>query len=104
MIADGLHRARLVEAATVTELRHFALGAAFAPRVETAEGLSTRELGEVAKTFVAWKSADKALADYHARRRNIANGHSSRDMSDRISLLTNRFSREECTLRLPLGR
>jgi hypothetical protein len=46
--------------------RHFAPGAAFARKFATAEGLSKRELGEVAETFVAWKAADKALADYHA--------------------------------------
>jgi hypothetical protein len=72
MIADSQHHARLVEAATVTELRHFALGTAFAPRVATPEGLSTRELGEAAETLATWKSADKALAAYHAHRRNVA--------------------------------
>jgi hypothetical protein len=66
MAVDDAHQARLVEAATATELRHFAHGAAFAPKFATAEGLSKRELGEVAETFVAWKAADKALADYHA--------------------------------------
>jgi hypothetical protein len=71
MVADSPH-ARLVEAATVTELRHFALGTAFAPRVATPEGLSTRELGEAAETLATWKSADKALAEYHGHRRNDA--------------------------------
>ena len=70
MIADSPHHARLVEAATVTELRHFALGTAFAPRVETPE--STRELEEAAESLATWKSADKALAEYHAHRRNVA--------------------------------
>ena len=68
MIADSPHHARLVEAATVTELRHFALGTASA----TPEGVSMRELGEAAETLATWKSADKALADYHAHRRNVA--------------------------------
>ena len=72
MIADSPHHAGLVEAATVTELRHFALGAAFATRVATPEGLSTRELGEAAETLATWKSADKALAEYHGHRRNDA--------------------------------
>ncbi len=72
MIADSPHHAGLVEAATVTELRHFALGTAFAPRAATPEGLSTRELGEAVKTLATWKSADKALAEYHAHRRNVA--------------------------------
>jgi hypothetical protein len=72
MIAHSPSHAMLVEAATVTELRHFALGTAFAPRVATLEGLSTRELGEAAKTLVTWKSADKALAEYHAQHRNVA--------------------------------
>jgi hypothetical protein len=72
MIADSPHHARLLEAATLTELRHFALGMAFAPRVATPDGLSTRELGEAAKTLAMWKSADRALAEYHAHRRNIA--------------------------------
>jgi hypothetical protein len=66
MAVDNAHHARLAEAATATELRHFAQGAAFASKFATAEGLSKRELGEVAETFVAWKAADKALADYHA--------------------------------------
>jgi hypothetical protein len=66
MAVDNAHHARLVEAATATELRHFAQGAAFTSKFATAEGLSKRELGEVAETFVAWKAADKALADYHA--------------------------------------
>ena len=73
MIADSPHHARLVEAATVTELRHFALGTAFAPRVATPDGLSTRELGEAAKTLATWKSADRALAEYLVHRRNVAN-------------------------------
>jgi hypothetical protein len=72
MIADSPRHARLVEAATVTELRHFALGTAFAPRVATPEGLSTRELGEAAETLATWKSADKALSEYQAHRRNVA--------------------------------
>jgi hypothetical protein len=66
MAVDDARHARLVEAATATELRHFAQGAAFASKFATAEGLSKRELGEVAETSVAWKAADKALADYHA--------------------------------------
>jgi hypothetical protein len=66
MAVDNAHQARLVEAATTTELRHFAQAAAFASKFATADGLSKRELGEVAETFVAWKAADKALADYHA--------------------------------------
>jgi leucyl aminopeptidase len=71
MIADSPHHARLVEAATVTELHHFALGTAFAPRVAMPEELSTQELEEAAKTLATWKSADKALAEYHAHRRNV---------------------------------
>jgi hypothetical protein len=35
------------------------------------EEISTRELGEAAKTLVIWKSADEALAEYHAHHRNI---------------------------------
>jgi hypothetical protein len=65
MAVDNAHHARLVAAATTTELRHFARGAAFASKFATADGLSKRELGDVAETFVAWKAADKALADYH---------------------------------------
>jgi hypothetical protein len=72
MIADSSRHARLVEAATVTELRHFALGTAFAPRVATPEGLSTRDLAEAAETLATWKSADRALAEYHTHRRNVA--------------------------------
>jgi hypothetical protein len=41
----------------------------FASKFATAEGLSNRERGEIAEAFVAWKAADTALADYHARRR-----------------------------------
>jgi hypothetical protein len=65
-VVDDTHHARLFEAATAIELRHFAQGAAFASKFATAEGLSKRDLREVAETFVAWKAADKALADYHA--------------------------------------
>ena len=69
-MADDNHTLQnLVEVAAATELRHFALGAMFAPKLTMAEGLSNRERGEIAETFVAWKAADKALADYHARRR-----------------------------------
>jgi tRNA U54 and U55 pseudouridine synthase Pus10 len=60
---------KLVEAAAAAELHHFALGAMFAPKFTTAKGLSNRERGEIAEAFVAWKAADKALADYRARRR-----------------------------------
>jgi hypothetical protein len=66
MAVDDAHHARLVEAAMATELRHFAQGAAFGSKFATVEGLSTHELVEVAETFVAWKAADKALADYNA--------------------------------------
>jgi hypothetical protein len=69
MAVDNAHHASLVEAAAVTELRHFALGATFASKFTTAEGLSHRERGEAAKTLVAWKAADKALAVYQARKR-----------------------------------
>jgi len=72
MIANSPHHARLVEAAKVTELRHFALGTAFAPKVATLEGLSTRERGEAAEALATWKLADMALAEYHAHRRNVA--------------------------------
>jgi hypothetical protein len=72
MIADSPRHARLVEAAKVTELRHFALGTAFAPRVATLEGLSPRERGEAAEALATWKLADMALAEYHAYRRNVA--------------------------------
>ena len=66
MAVDDARHARLVEAATATELLHFAQGAAFASKLAKEEGLSKRELGEVEETSVAWKAADKALADYHA--------------------------------------
>lgn len=70
LMADDNHTLQnLVAVAAATELRHFALGAMFAPKFTTAEGLSDRERGEVAETFVAWKAADKALSDCHARRR-----------------------------------
>jgi hypothetical protein len=72
MIADSPHHARLVEAATVAELRHFALGTAFAPRVVTPEGLSTRERREAAEALATWKLADMALSEYHAHCRNVA--------------------------------
>jgi hypothetical protein len=66
MAVDSAHHTRLVAAATAAELRHFAQGAAFASKLTTTEGLSKRELGEVAESFVAWQAADKALADYQA--------------------------------------
>lgn len=69
MAVDNARHASLVEAAAAAELRHFALGATFASKLTTAEGLSHRERGEAAETFVAWQTADQALADYHAGRR-----------------------------------
>jgi hypothetical protein len=72
MADKDAHHAKLIEAATIAELRHFALGAMFASKITAAEGLCHRERGEVAETLVAWKSADKALANYHACRRNGA--------------------------------
>jgi hypothetical protein len=69
MADDNVHLAELVGAAAATELRHFALGATFALKFTAAEGLSDRERGEIAEAFVTWKAADKALADYRARRR-----------------------------------
>jgi hypothetical protein len=74
MADEDADHAKLIEAATTAELRHFALGATFASKITAAEGLSHRERGEVAEAFVAWKSADKALADYHACLRNGADG------------------------------
>jgi hypothetical protein len=69
-MADGNHPLQnLLEVAAATELRHFALGAMFARKFTTADGLSNRERREISETFVAWKAADKALADYRARRR-----------------------------------
>lgn len=78
IIIDGLHHTRLIDAATEMELRHFALSAAFAPKIATPEGLSVLELGEIAKTFAAWKSSDKALADYVAHCRNTTHAISLR--------------------------
>ena len=43
MAVDHAYHARLVEAATDTELRHFAQGAAFASKFATADGLSKHE-------------------------------------------------------------
>jgi hypothetical protein len=68
MTDDNPTLQNLVDVAATTELRHFAVGALFAPKFTTAEGLSDRERGEVAETLVAWKAADKALSDYRARR------------------------------------
>jgi hypothetical protein len=69
-MADDNHTLQsLVETAAATELRHFALGAKFARKFATVDGPSHRERGKLAESFVAWKAADKALADYQATRR-----------------------------------
>jgi hypothetical protein len=76
MVGGDADYAILIEAATTTELRHFALGAKLATKITRAGGLSNRERGEVAETLVAWKSADRALADYNTRLRDASDdGH-----------------------------